>query len=319
MPAKKPAKAVAAPTKPRQPRAPMSPEAKARIRRTVTNVFYATLVSAVSVSGFVASQRYVDKIEHTDTPPTVAIAGGAPAWMNPAIEEQILSLARPKTASQATDRDVLAQQARSLATSPWVREVKTVRRTYQNGPGDVIEIAADFRTPVAMVRWQDTYWYVDADGVRLPEHFNAAQVHQMLLAGGKPTFRIIEGVAHFPDESGKPWPGKDLRAGLELIALLSDKAYADQITRIDVGNYDGRTNANESQINLITRYDTQVRWGQAPSSRAFFVEQRVDRKLDVLQQACRQTGRVDMNLPWIDLRFDSTTAPNQRASLDVGR
>jgi hypothetical protein len=55
-----------------------------------------------------------------------------------------------------------------------------------------------------------------------------------------------------------------------------------------------------------------VRWGQPPSSSAFFVEQRVNRKLEYLQQARQQTGRVDMNLQWIDLRFDNPTVPDQR-------
>lgn len=318
MPAKKPVKAPPV-KKPRQPREPMSPETKAKIRRGMVNVFAASLVGTLAVTGFMASDKYVKTIEKSETAPAVAIAGGAPAWMNGQIEEQILSAVRTDKPSQPTDRQTLEERAKTLAASPWVKQVKSVRRTYGNGPGDTIEINAEFRTPVAMVRWENDYWYVDAEGVRLPEHFNSTQIRQMLAAGGRPTFRIIEGVAHFPNETGKAWPGKDLRAGLELIALLSDKPYADQITRIDVGNYDGRVNANESQINLITRYDTQVRWGQAPSSRAFFVEQRVDRKLEVLQQACRQTGRVDMNLPWIDLRFDNATVPSQRASLDVGR
>lgn len=318
MPAKKPAKAPSL-KKPRPPREPMSPETKAKLRRGVINVCAASLIGTLAVTGFLASDKYVHTIEHTDTPPAVAIAGGAPAWMNGQIQDQILSTVRTEIASQPTDRQTLEERAKTLATSPWVKKVNFVRRTYGNGPGDTVEVSADFRTPVAMVRWENEYWYVDAEGVRLPEHFNNTQIRQMLAAGGRPTFRIIEGVAHFPGDTGKPWQGKDLRAGLELLALLSDKPYADQITRIDVGNYDGRVNANESQINLITRYDTQVRWGQAPSSRAFFVEQRVDRKLDVLQQACRQTGRVDMNLPWIDLRFDNATVPSQRASLDVGR
>jgi hypothetical protein len=296
----------------------MSPEAKARLKAIAFNGLCASLLGSICVGGFVVSNRYVERVERRETPPAVVLAGGPPAWMNPKIAEQVLSAAQPLVPSPATDRQALADRAVALSRSPWVRSVKSLRRTYGSAPGDVIEIDAEFRTPVAMVRWQESFWYVDADGVRLPERFNPSQVQQMTATGGRPLFRIIEGVAHFPEDVGKPWPGKDLRAGLELIALLSDKPYADQITRVDVANYDGRVNANESQINLITRYDTQVRWGQAPSSRAFFVEQRVDRKLDVLQQACRQTGRVDMNLPWIDLRFDSPTAPNQRASIDVG-
>ena len=322
MASKKPAKPASPPVRklPREPAAPMSPEAKARVKRTVINVFAAGLLSTVCVTGFLASRRYVEKIERRDSAPSVALAGGAPAWMNATIQEQILAAARPNEPSDATDRRTLAEQAESLARSPWVKTVKSLRRVYGQGPGDTIEIDAVYRTPVALVRWHDGFWYVDAEGVRLPEKFNDTQVKQMTAAGGRPTFRVIESVASGPAPVGKTWPGKDIKAGLELVNLLADKPFADQIVRVDVANYDGRMNANESQINLLTRYGTQVRWGQPPSSTAFFVEQRVERKLDVMQQACRQTGRVDMNLPWIDLRFDNATVPSQqRASIDVGR
>ncbi|MGC4031996.1 MAG: hypothetical protein QM754_09730 [Tepidisphaeraceae bacterium] len=319
MPAKKPQKSVAEAKKPKPPREPMSPEAKARLLRIAVGCFSATLLGTVCTLGFIAADRYVARIEKPEKPAQVQLAGGPPAWMNATIAEQILATARPANLTLPTDRKALADQAAALAKSPWVRQVKQLRRVYRDGPGDVIEIEAEFRTPMALVRWQDAYWYVDAEGVRLPERFNEQQIRQMAVAGGKPLFRVIEGAAHAPGEAGKPWQGKDIKAGLELVALLNDKAYADQVTRIDVGNFDGRVNANESQINLITRYDTQVRWGQAPSSRAFFVEQRVDKKLDAMQQACQQTGRVDMNLPWIDLRFDAATVPTARASMDIGR
>ena len=319
MPAKKAAKPAAPVKKAKSPREPWSPEAKRRLWRLSVNVFSGTLLTTVCGLGFVASQQYVRKLETTDAPAAVELAGGPPAWMNPQIVKQILTTAAPAGPSLPTDRRALAAEAAALMKSPWVRQVKQVRRVYADGPGDTIEIQADFRTPVALVRWQDAYWYVDAQGVRLPERFDDAQVRQMAVAGGRPTFRVIEGVAHAPADAGKPWPGKDVKAGLEMIDLLADKPYADQVTRVDVGNFDGRVNANESQINLVTRYDTQVRWGQAPSSQAFFVEQRVDRKLDAMEQACRQTGRVDMNLPWIDLRFDSALVPGTRASMDMGR
>ena len=322
MAAKKPAKPVSPPVrKPlREPRAPMSPEAKAKLRRTAINVVAAGLFSAVCVTGFMASKRYVEKVERRDAPPAVTLVGGPPVWMNATIHEQILAAARSDAASLSTDRQALAGHAIRLSDSPWVKGVKSVRRVYGEGPGDTIEIEAVYRTPVALVHWHEGYWYVDAEGVRLPEKFNDAQVRQMTAAGGRPLFRVLENIASGPAAVGKAWPGKDIKAGLELVNLLADKGYADQIVRIDVANYDGRLNANESQINLLTRYGTQVRWGQPPSSTAFFVEQKVDRKLEVMQQACRQSGRVDMNLPWIDLRFDNATVPSQqRASLDVGR
>ena len=315
---KKPKAAPPPPPKPpKAPRPPMSPEAKARVTKVVLNGLLTVLFTGVVGVAFEASERYVATIDKADRTPAVVLAD-KPAWMNDAWAAAVADAARPAGPSLPGDRDVLQSAAAALAECPWVKQVNSVRRTYRDAPGDTIVLDCQYRTPAALVRWQDAYWYVDQDGVRLPERLSATQVRELTREGGRPLFRVIDGCGHAPDRPGHVWPGKDVQAGLELAVLLADKPYADQVTRIDVGNFDGRVNANESQINLVTRYNTEVRWGQPPSSRAFFVEQRVDRKLDVMAQACRQTGRVDMNLPWIDLRFDSPTAP-AHAALDVGR
>ena len=317
MPAKKAAKAPPPQrtTKTAPPREPMTPQAKARTRKLILNGLGAILFAGVIGAGFVGSKRYVEQITGTDAPPTVVLAD-RPVWMSDTLASQIIDSVQPTKASDPLNHATLQTEANTLAANPWVRSVKSVRRSYKNGPGDVVQVSCDFRAPVALVHWQDAYWYVDADGVRLPDALTVQQVRQLLPAGQTPEFRVIEGVAHVPASIGKPWPGGDVQAGIELIALLDGKPYADQIVKIDVTNYAGRVSPNDSQINLITRYGTEIRWGQPPSSKAFFVEQRVDRKLNVLAEAREQTGRVDMNQPWIDLRFDSPIAPDKRASLD---
>lgn len=293
----------------------MTPEQKARLRKIILNTVGTFALAAAVGAGFVESKRYVERITATDAPPAVVLAD-RPAWMSDSLAAQIIDSVQPTKPSDPLEHATLRTEAATLAANPWVREVKSVRRTYQYGPGDVVLINCEFRAPVALVHWQDAYWYVDADGVRLPDALTVQQVRQLLPAGKTPAFRVIEGVAHVPAAIGKPWPGGDVQAGIELIALLDGKSFADQIAKIDVSNLGGRISPNDSQINLITRYGTEIRWGQPPSSKAFFVEQRVDRKLSVLAEAREQTGRVDMNMPWIDLRFDSPLAPDKRASLD---
>ena len=238
--------------------------------------------------------------------------------MSDSLVADLTATATPKSASEPTDRTALVDRALALSGNPWIKHVNSVRRVYRDGPGDTIEVDCVYRAPVALIHWQDGYVYVDAEGVRLPETLTAQQTRG-IVSTGRPMFRVIDGVGLAPAAAGKTWPGADVKAGIELVALLADKPYADQVVKIDVSNYAGRERPNESQINLVTRYGTQVRWGQPPSSKDFFAEQRIDRKLDAMQQALAQTGRVDMNLPWIDLRFDNPTVPDRRASLDSGR
>jgi hypothetical protein len=298
------------------PRQPMSDAAKAQLRKVVGHSLAAIAFAGVCAGGFMASQRYVERVARTDQPPEVVIAD-QPAWMSPALADQIVSNIRPRTPFSPGDQQMLADHAKLLAANPWVKEVHAVRRAYRDQPGDVIEVRADFRAPVALVRWQDAYWYVDSDGVRLPERLTAEQAATLIQPGRPTMFRIIDGVTSAPASPGKPWPGGEVQAGIELIGLLTDRIY-DQIVKIDVSNFNGRQSANGSQINLVTRDGSEVRWGQAPSAKSFFNEQRVDRKLEYMKQAVQQTGRVDMNQKWIDLRFDNVTVPDRRSHADAG-
>ena len=257
---------------------------QAQLRKVVGNTLAAILFVGVCGGAFHVSQRYVARITQTEQPPAIVLAD-QPAWMSPALAEQIIGNVRPRTPFATDDQQMLADRVKLLQANPWVKQVHSVRRAYRDQPGDVIEINADFRAPVAIVRWQDAYWYVDSEGVRLPERLNAEQVTQLIQPGRSPMFRIIDGVATAPVTPGKPWPGGEVQAGIELIGLLADKTYADQIVKIDVSNYAGRISINESQINLVTREGREVRWGQPPSAKSFFNEQKVDRKLDYIEQA----------------------------------
>ncbi|HEX8341816.1 MAG TPA: hypothetical protein VF624_12975 [Tepidisphaeraceae bacterium] len=307
--AKKPAKEIRpAPPVRKPPRAPIN---WAPYRKVALHGIAAVAFSAVVGVGFKASKDYVEQHIRPAGPPRVTIRN-RPAWMNDTLAARITGSVRAYVAAPASDTSLLQADAQTLSVDPWVKRVRGVRRVYDQQPGDTIEIDAEFRAPVALVRERDNYWYVDAEGVRLPEKLSAEQAGQLIDAGRSMRFRIIEGAAEPPIAAGLPWPGGDVQAGIEMIALLADKPYADQIVKIDVSNFNGRVNPNESQLNLITRYGTEVRWGQPPSATAFFVEQRVNRKLEYLQQARQQTGRVDMNLQWIDLRFDNPTVPDAR-------
>jgi hypothetical protein len=285
------------------------------VRRIIGHTLAGLALVGVVGGAFVVCKRYVEqRVILTDLPPRVVMKD-QPKWMSDALAEQILSSIRPVTPAKADDHQLLVDRAALLANNPWVKKVKSVRRAYGNQPGDLIEIDCDYRAPVALVHWQDQYWYIDTEGVQLPDPLTPEQVSR-LIRPGQPMFRIIDGVAQPPSGPGRLWQGGDIQAGIEMVALLADVEEVNDIVKIDVSNYAGRISPNDSQINLVTRDRREIRWGQPPSSKAFFVEQRAERKLEFLKHAKRTTGRVDLNQPWIDLRFDSPTVPDPgRASI----
>lgn len=313
------AKRITKETKPaRPPREPMSAEARLKLRRIATHLLCAGALFGACAGAFVVSQRYVDRIATLDTAPEVVIKN-QPVWMSDSLAKQIIASVEPLTPKRATDHQLLVERADLLSTNPWVKRVNAVRRQYVNQPGDVIELDCDFRAPVALVHWDGMYRYVDSEGVVLPEKLSAQQVQYLIRPGNSPTFYIIQGVARAPKADGTPWPGGDVQAGIEMVALLANQPYANKFIKIDVSNFAGRRSPHESQINLVTRDGSEIRWGQPPSSKAFFAEQKVDRKLDVLSKAYTATGKVDMNQPWIDLRFDTPTVPDARGRASIER
>lgn len=251
-------------------------------------------------------------------PPRVALKD-RPAWMSDSLANKILRVAAPDVAHAVFDHGLLVNTASLLRnhpdSAPWVREVKSVRRAYDSAPGDLIEIDCDFRAPVALVRWELYYWLVDGDGVLLPEQYTAADLRKVMYDGDKVSLRIIEGVVQPPPDAGQKWQGLDIASGIDMVKLLHGKPYADEIERINVANvidpkFPTRGDRREAQIVLITKYQTQVRWGRPISAKDFIVEVSPAQKLDYMAALVRDYKRVDGGHSSVDLRFEWVTIPS---------
>ncbi len=168
------------------------------------------------------------------------------------------------------------------------------------------------------MRWGAYYWLIDREGRKLPEQFPAASVPREVMADDDTiNLRIIEGVRKPPPEVARKWAGEDLAAGIEMLGVLFNRAYTEDILKIDVSNLHGRVDSKEPQIVLTTRYNSRIYWGRLPSDKDSFIEVRPEQKLDYLKTAFEKTGRSDMKQPWIDLRFDGmrSRAPLTRRML----
>ena len=234
-----------------------------------------------------------------------------PAWMSQAVADEIIDTARVVGVHSVFDQDILIQTAKKLSAEPWIKSVRQVRRCFDQAPGDTLEVDCEYRVPTALVKWDNYYWLVDADGFKLPEQYSARQAHKLVAGSGNNlTIRIIQGVTHPPVQSGTLWPGDDLAAGLEVAKLLTGKPFAGQLPIVDVSNFDGRRDPDAAHIVLVTTYGTSVRWGRAPSAKDYFVEVPTSQKLQCLSDIFQQMHRVDGGQPWIDIRFDQVTYPN---------
>jgi hypothetical protein len=278
--------------------------------RCAVHVMIGLTLAAGMVALFRFCRQYVDQRMAYPTRPPRLVLANRPPWMSDFLADQIIRTAQPIGLRSAFDRQVLAEAAGSLKSNPWIRQITQVRRTFDEAPGDSVELDCVYRAPAALVKWGQSFWLVDDQAVELPEQYSQDQLPKIIFAAdGKVNIRIIDGVSHPSVESGRTWPGEDLAGGLQVAELLAAQPYAEQIRQIDVSNFAGRRDRRAAQIVLVTQFGTQIRWGRPPGGRDGFAEIAPASKLAALQKVFDQTGRVDAGRPWIDIRFDRITHP----------
>jgi hypothetical protein len=278
--------------------------------RLALHLLIGVIFISAAASLFRISQIYVDRRLAFPTRPPKIVLKDRPVWMSDFLADQIIQAAAPIGLHSAFDRQLLEDTAMALQSNPWVRHVNMVRRIYDQGPGDEIEIDCDYRAPIALVKWGEYYWLVDGESIKLPEQYTEDELPKIMIGmDGKINVRIILGVEHAPPESGEKWVGEDLSGGLDLARLLAGRDFADQVRAIDVSNINGRKDDREAQLVLTTQFGTQIRWGRPPSASDGFVEAPASTKLNALESIYHQDNRVDADQPWIDVRFDRVTCP----------
>jgi hypothetical protein len=291
--------------------------------KTLLRVCFAGAIVGGAAYGY---HRLCNQVEFNlavpSKPPRI-ILKNQPPWMNDELADQIVRSIAPKIPRSAMDHELLKEVADKLAQNPWVKSVQQVRRAFTDSVGDTIEIACQYRAPVALVSTGKSdgnpreYLLVDGDGVRLPPTFPIAKSPNGRLAPPQIMFaenhsinlRVIDGVGAAPPTEGKLWTGDDLQAGLDLAKLLYGKPFAQDIYRIDVSNYKRRwPERGIVEIVLLTKDNTRILWGE-PVRSTFFSEKPPQEKLDRLSAIVKQYGRVDANHSWIDIRLDKVLYP----------
>jgi len=249
-----------------------------------------------------------------------------PDWMPDALARRITSgLLPPGVGYYSKD---LTERVRTRAlANPWVRRVNRVAKylDHETRRG-VVEVEAEFRMPVAKVKCESMYAYLDEEGYRLP----AAQVPTWAawdrktpnvrsyyitrdevppgMVASRIHYMVIEGAQAQPPEVGRKWPGEDMAAGLALVKLVAPKPYAYQITEIDVRNFDGRIDPDQPHLRMWAQFGrfnpTDIRFGRFPRPDGDYVVS-PQRKLSYLDQYAQDhEGFLAGRNRYIDLRYD---------------
>ena len=289
--------------------------------RTIAHGLIALTLLGACTAGLYYAREYVEQSAVRATDPPTVVFTNKPAWMSDRVAGQLAASFGPGEPKSVFDHDLLVATSEALKASPWIAQLRQVRRIYGKGPGDTLQVDCDFRAPMALVKFGPDYWFVDAHGIKLPERFTANDLPFIVYsADGSTNIRVIEGVLHAPPrEAGEKWVGDDLAAGLELVCRLYDQPCAQEIAKVDVSNFHGRVHREEANIVLVTKYNTEVLWGRPWSATDGFVEVYPERKLTTMRQLLAQYGRVDAGLSSIDIRFDGNPKTQNSAQANDSR
>jgi len=264
-------------------------------------------------------------------------AMGYPAWMpRRAANEIVASLDAPE--ADLDDPGLTDQVRRRAQANPWVQRVYEVTKELTDDGGvGIVTVRCEFRRPVAklvlrcdLAGIDENTVYLDAHGVRLPaSQAPKYEAWTRTSADAAPRWRpyvwredvpagaavraihyaSIRGAAGDPPPEGQRWTDSDVTAGLRLVALVADRPYADQITMLDVRNYDGRISPNEPHLRMWAQAGrerpTDIRFGRFPRPGGDDYVVSPERKLSYLDEYVRLNGgRLAGLHRYLDLRYD---------------
>ncbi len=270
---------------------------RARIALRTAQLLIGTIVCLAVGFGLQQLKRHVRNMPQFKGKQVTLELAQKPAWMDQSLGQQILHKSvEPVTDTlaqlrrQGKGHQMVTLVAQQLETNPWIKAVVSVRQCYA---GQLIATCR-FREPQAAVQCRDIFRLVDQDGVVLPGKYRPKDLQSANLLK-------ITGIKGKIPSPGQRWTRMDLQAGLELVRILADQQYRDQISTIDVGNFGGRVDPLSSWIVLVTNNGGKVRWGR-PAGQEMGLENSTAQKLSLLARVHHHYGLVDMDLGFVDIR-----------------
>jgi hypothetical protein len=240
-----------------------------------------TLASSAIAGWYFGERALAEYVTATQSDPVGVddvILRDPPAWMSPEVQMRVRTVVAEQVSMDPLDGEGLRKATRELSKEPWVAGVERVRRR----AGGKVEVTADYRQPMAIVRALDGYHLVDSEGYRLPGLYYRDQVSRLGLP-------VLVGVAAAPPgEAGRLWQGQDLQAGLRLIQTLAGEPYFSQIQSFDVS---ARDNRDRIRLALHTTRGT-VFWGLPPGEERT-VETSSGTKIARLRELNQRFGTID--------------------------
>jgi len=251
------------------------------------------------ISGMVVGLRYLDRYVKEEVASRreiqweVMLADPQPQWASDELKDAICLSSGLSSDDFLLDEGLVGKWAGNLALNPWVKHLNQVRKRYDG----LVVIDCQLREPIGLVEQAGRVYYIDDDGVILPE----MPIYGHLVR--------LEGFSEELPEPGQYIKSKSLVAGLQVLAmirevdanLLSRERLWGELAVLDVGNHEGRVSREDSHLTLYTKNNTPIRWGAAVGRERPFYEAPANFKLASLYRVFKKYYSLD-RYSYVDLR-----------------
>ena len=284
-------------------------------RKMTIGISVSIMLCTAAAVGFVMLDKYIKNVS------PVASATGSlhllntPAWYNDHLDTVIAS------AVGGTEFNITADMAKAIAENlellPWLYNVQVMTKK------DRIEVAADFRKPIAMLEMGNRKYYLAATPVA---GSNDVVVHVLnYIPIGKLPIVNIEGIsAREIPLAGSQWNAEDVAAAVDLLVIFSrmdarstpEKPLLAELAAIDVTNYNARkyrSSSSRPHIILYAHDGTEIYWGAAIGQSARYFEASETEKLGQLYSKYKEYGTLQCKsnnkVKYLELRVPQKQIP----------
>lgn len=283
------------------------------LRRTKTFVLRLVLSLAVVTilcCCFVILRNYVARLECHQVDARTLVPKALPSWATERMCRELACLPGIPARFSIMEPGICRRVAGAFEANPWVEEVISVRKVQPNR----ITVQMRLRRPVAAVRVRRQYYMVDAEGRRLTPAIDTWPEASADLP-------VILASTYKPPKLGEQWDSEGVKAGAAVARhlLYSRERIGARFVAIDVTNIGGRRNRYESDIVLITRKGTRVKWGRSPLLVNPPGELTPAQKISKMILFEKKRGPLS-NFRYVDIRFDNAQhGPRTQMVSDLGR
>lgn len=313
----------------RRKKKPLTKAARARAAASAKRVA-AVIAAGIALGCAAIAFGYMERHVHTLSPVTEQMGQlelvAPPEWINPELQARIAAAAGGYYFS--LDENIAETIAARLQGLSWIYNTR-IRTTSKT-----VHIYADYRKPTAVIKSGSKRYYL---ALIAPDDLSweKGKPKVMLLDYIElDTLCVVEikgySLRKLP-VAGDIWQGEDITSTVELLTVLgrmdeiscADAPLLAELASIDISNFGGRKNRNNSHIVLYAKDGTPIYWGAAYGDSTLYLEATEQEKLATLYSFYKDYGNTiqcvkNAICKLIDLRYAQTRIPRPEESLANG-